>query len=184
MPILGVVASGISANLDANAMFPIAFLTTTSGATSVTISSIPATYTHLRIFTNVKTSRSALTDPLSLRFNGDSGSNYSYTGSEFEQPTPAGFNAQNQTKAFFGRGGGASNASLAGMCVLDIYNYANTNVRKSFNSHGGIDYGSGGNIVVSVGTWQSTAAINSITFLADVGPNINANSNFQIYGIK
>lgn len=185
MPILGVVASGISANLDANAMFPIAFLTTTSSASSVTISSIPATYTHLRIFTSVKTSRGAFIDPLSLRFNGDSGSNYSYTGSEFESgPTAAGFHAQNQTMAYFGRGAGTSQTSLVGVCVLDIYNYANTNVRKSFNSHGGIDYGSGGNIVVSVGTWQSTAAINSITFIPNVGPNINGGSNFQIYGMK
>jgi hypothetical protein len=185
MPILGVVASGISANLDANAMFPIAFLTTTSNATSVTISSIPATYTHLRIFTNVKTSRGAYIDPLSLRFNGDSGSNYSYTGTEFESGvSPAGFHAQSQTKAYFGRGAGTTNASLNGVCVLDIYNYANTNVRKSFNSHGGIDYSAGGNIVVSVGTWQNTAAINSITFLPDVGPNINSPSTFQIYGMK
>jgi hypothetical protein len=179
MPILGVVASSISGNLDPNAMYPIALFTANSSASSVTISS------NLRIFTNIKTSRSAFTDPMFLRFNGDSGSNYSYTGTEGEGPsTMAGFNAQSQTSAFWGRGAGASNASLAGMGVIDIYNYANTNIKKSFISFSGIDYSSGGNIVNSIGTWENTAAISSITFFANPGPNITSNSTFQVYGMK
>jgi hypothetical protein len=185
MPILGVVASSINVNLDSNVMFPIAYNQLTTTATSFTISSIPATYSHLRIYTSVKTSRSAFIDPLLLRFNGDSGSNYSYSLTEGEAPTTfAGASAQSQTSAYWGRGAGASNGLLRGVGVIDIYNYANTNIKKTFNSVGGIDYGSGGNIVASIGAWESTAAISSITIIPAVGPNLVAGTVFQIFGIK
>lgn len=170
---------------DPNAIFPIGTYNVMTAASTFTISSIPSTYSHLRIYTYVKTSRSAQIDPMYLQFNGDTGNNYSHTGTEVESgPSVAGFNAQSQNKAYWGRAASASGASRRGVGVIDIYNYSNTNIKKTFNSIGGIDYNGGGNVVASVGAWESTSAINSITFIPGVGPNILTGTVFQVYGIK
>ena len=170
---------------DPNAIFPIGTYNVMTAASTFTIPSIPSTYSHLRIYTYVKTSRSAQIDPMYLQFNGDTGNNYSHTGTEAESgPTVAGFNAQSQNKAYWGRAASASGASRRGVGVIDIYNYSNTNIKKTFNSISGIDYNGGGNVVASVGAWESTSAINSITFIPGVGPNILTGTVFQVYGIK
>ena len=82
------------------------------------------------------------------------------------------------------RAASASGASRRGVGVIDIYNYSNTNIKKTYNSISGIDYNGGGNVVASVGAWESTSAINSITFIPGVGPNILTGTVFQVYGIK
>jgi hypothetical protein len=47
------------------------------GATTITFSSIPATYQHLQIRVLARTNRSAGVDIMSMRMNGDTGNNYS-----------------------------------------------------------------------------------------------------------
>ena len=188
MPILGTVSSQISGRLDSNVMFPIAYAQLSAAASSLTVSSIPSTYKNLRIYTWVTTSRSAYIDPMYMRFNGDSGSNYNYSGVEGESAsTVAGYNAQSQTGIYWGRAGASTNGALRGIGVVNIFNYSNTNITKSINSLSGIDYGGslqGGNLINMVGGWNNTAAISSITFYPGVGPNLLGDTVFQIYGIK
>ena len=189
MPILGTVSSQISGRLDSNVMFPIAYAqVATTAVSSLTVSGIPSTYKHLRIYTWCRTTRSAYIDSMYMRFNGDSGSNYNHSGVEGESAsTVAGYNAQSQTGIYWGRAGASTQGQLRGLGVVDIFNYSNTNITKSINSLSGIDYGGslqGGNLITMVGGWNNTAAISSITFYPGVGPNIQTDSVFQIYGIK
>jgi hypothetical protein len=48
-PILGVIASAISGNLDASGFFPIATYTAPTSVANITFSGIPQTYTHLQL---------------------------------------------------------------------------------------------------------------------------------------
>ena len=60
MPILGIIASSISGNLDANDFESIATVSVGSGgAANVEFTSIPATFTHLQIRAILKTTTSA-----------------------------------------------------------------------------------------------------------------------------
>jgi hypothetical protein len=79
-PILGIYASQISGHLFApsGAYDSIATATFTGSALSVTFSSIPSTYTHLQIRGLARTPSG--NDQIDLRFNGDSGNNYSMHG--------------------------------------------------------------------------------------------------------
>jgi len=81
MPILGVVASGISGHLWAPSQDYVSISTatvTSGGQASITFSSIPTTYTHLQIrgIARENAGGGASTIGMSIQFNGDSGTNY------------------------------------------------------------------------------------------------------------
>jgi hypothetical protein len=77
MPIFGITASS-NQSVKLTDFYQIATTTVGSGgATDITFSSIPADYTHLQIRYISRDSRIATNSDATIRFNGDSGSNYS-----------------------------------------------------------------------------------------------------------
>jgi len=187
-PILGIYASQISGHLFApsGAYDSIATVTVGSGgASSVTFSSIPSTYTHLQIRGIGRAANSVTDENFVLQLNSDTGANYSLhniygTGSS------VGANATiNFTASYFARTSGASSgASMFGAVVADILDYANTNKYKTLRSLSGHDQNGSGYVTLMSGNWRSTSAVTTVTIKNETGLNIAEYSSFALYGIK
>jgi hypothetical protein len=162
------------------------------GAASVTISSIPSTYTHLQVRILGQTNRGTYgRDGLYFRLNSDSGANYSYhyvaadgSGSAFP------ISAAGQDKAFLPEvTTSTAGANIFGNMVLDILDYANTSKNKTIRSLGGGDHNGtvatlGAQVSLNSGAWYSASVVNSITFYPISGTLISQYSQFALYGIR
>ena len=175
MPILGVIDSGKSGHLVTNSYSSIATQTVGSGgASSITFSSIPSTYTHLQIKAFGVTGTNF---GVTAQVNGDTGTNYTVhylrgDGSSATANAGANFNIMYA---------GVVYSSGPGVMVMDILDYANTNKYKTFRNLSGADINGGGEIALQSGLWRSTSAITSITF---TGGTWNQYSSYALYGIK
>jgi hypothetical protein len=184
MPVLGIIASQISGHLFApsGAYDSIATTTLSSTASTITFSSIPATYTHLQIRVLGSMSASGA-DDLCLRFNSDTGSNYA-THYLYGNGTVAGAGAY--TSATFMRA--SANAlptatNTYGVAVIDLLDYANTSKYKTMRALTGNDTNGAGYVALSSGLWQSSTAINTIV-LYPFASTFTANTQIALYGIK
>jgi hypothetical protein len=158
---------------------PIATTTLGTSASTITFSSIPATYTDLRlVLANAFTSYGI--DTVKIRFNGDTGSNYSDTYILGDGSAASSGRATSQTSGRLGRTGYLSSAP--GMILLDIFSYAGS-TNKSYLSADAADTNGGVQNEVSrtVGLWRDTAAITSIE-LRNV--TFQAGATATLYGIK
>jgi hypothetical protein len=154
---------------------PIYTNTLASTATSVVIDiSAFQNYKNLKIVYSAQNVGG--TAVLGMRFNSDSGSNYSATYAYGTGSGVASGRDVNQT----GMSAGDIPSSASGLFsanTIYINNYSNTNMNKTavmrHNSPGVVT-------VMSSGVWRSTAAITSITFY---GATFNTGSTFSVYGI-
>jgi hypothetical protein len=179
-PILGIWASAASAPA-ITSYESIATATFTGSSLSITFSSIPSTYQHLQIRGLARTPSGP--DQIDLRFNGDSGNNYSMHGltGDGATVTSEGYGTQNR---IFNANSPLSNADIYTVSVIDILDYANTNKNTTVRTLQGRDInGSGGQIQFNSGSWYNTAAVTSITLAARIY-NPTSISSFALYGIK
>ena len=165
----------------------IATVTVGSGGTAtVTFSSIPATYKHLQIRYIAKSSNASPDNSSSgIRFNSDSGSNYTGHKLEGNGSTAVAESFVSQSYIFGNMAmTGATNANTFGVAIIDILDYANTNKNKTIKSFNGYDYNGGGQIRISSGFRNNTAAITSILLDNRDGNLFAQYSSFALYGIK
>lgn len=189
-PILGIIASQISGHLTPTTGFvSIATQTVGAGGTStITFSNIPQVYKHLQIRAIIKDDRSGTTsDNNFLRFNNDTGSNYNAhqlfgTGSA----TGSGGTGTDTSALYATIPGGSIGASIFGLAIVDILDYASTNKYKVLRSLNGYDSNGGGTIRFTSGLWMNTSAINRIDLLTNTGATstIQQYSSFALYGIQ
>jgi hypothetical protein len=186
MPILGILASSkLSAVGDYESIATVSV--GSGGAADVEFTSIPATYTHLQIRGIARSARSGETDDnIALQFNADTGSNYAYHDLQGNGSTATAGAASSATSIRVAKVSAASaTASVFGVCVFDILDYANTNKYKTTRSLNGFDNNGSGNAVLFSGLWQNTNAITSIKLFSQTGANNFAQySHFALYGIK
>lgn len=152
--------------------------TTTLGAaaSTITFSSIPGTYTDLRlVLANVFTSYGL--DTVRIRFNSDTGSNYSYTMLTGDGASASSSRASG-TQPIVGRAGYQS--TRPSMILIDIFSYAGS-TNKTYLSADAADQNGSGEINRVVGLWRSTSAITSIE-LRNV--TFEAGATATLYGIK
>jgi hypothetical protein len=151
---------------------------TTLGSANATISfsSIPSTYTDLRlVFTGTVTSASSLR----LTFNSDSGTNYSFTiirgnGTEAasRQTTNASFMTfHNQNLS----------TTIPQFYSFDIFSYAGS-TNKTLLATTQQDLNGDGSVIYTVGLWRNTSAINTITFTNSVS-TFATGTTATLYGI-
>lgn len=185
-PILGIWASANQKQYISTGSYEsIATVTVGSGgSSSITFSSIPATYTHLQIRGICKTDRADDNDNVKMQFNGDTASNYSHhillgTGSSVVAAATA-----NASSILTIAGAAANVASVFGSGVIDILDYKDTNKYKTVRTLGGYESNSTGFIALQSGNWRSTSAITSITLAPNIGSNFNQYSQFALYGVK
>lgn len=148
----------------------IATTTASGGSTSITFSSIPATYTDLVLV--MGGSNSANTD-LRMRFNGDTGSNYSATVFFGDGSAANSFRESNQTSLYGAFGPNSNN-------IINIFNYTNGNTFKSALTRSNMP---STYLFGIIQLWRSTTAINSVTLYVTSG-SYNSDVVFTLYGIK
>ena len=184
MPIFGITASS---NQFARLGDFSQIATTTlahSTTNTVTFSNIPQNYTHLQIRGIGRITQASSDANIYIRFNSDSGTNYSIHYLYGNGASALAGSSINDTVTIpFRITGANSTANIFGVGVVDILDYANTNKFKTMRSLTGHDQNGSGNVWMFSGNWRSTSAITSITFTPD-GGNFATNSSFQLYGVK
>ena len=153
--------------------------TTTLGSSSatVTLSSIPATFTDLRlVFVPLGTS----TQNMNMIVNGDTGSNYSWTNLRGDGGSAYSARATSQTNINLTYGTSITTTN-PNLYEIDIFSYAGSTYKTLLNKYSA-DKNISGNLGVQVVLWSSTSAITEVTFTA--ATNFAANTTLSIYGIK
>lgn len=164
-----------------------------SSAASVTFSSLSTysgTYKHFQIRATTRTNRSgADSDPVYLRFNSDSGSNYTrhaLGGYNFGGTSAVYSNAAtSQTSLFLAEAMpvASSTTNAFGAFVTDILDPFDTNKNKTVRTLVGMN-AAWSSVELRSGAWLSTSAVTSILIAPLVGTQLVAGSRFSLYGIK
>ena len=161
----------------ANTYVAIASQTLASTATSITFSSIPATYTDLVVV--FQGGVASATANLMAWINNDTAANYSSTVLYGNGSTPTSGRASSVSKMYLS-GLAVIDTTLAASAVVNFMNYANTTTNKSVLARTSNATQMTG---ASVSLWRSTAAINRIDLSPDAAVNFIIGSTFSLYGI-
>lgn len=159
---------------------PIARAILTGGNPEITFSNIPATYTDLKLVI-VPISNQNDTNTY-MRFNGDTATNYSSNFIYGNGSTIAGAISFNESNGILLDFGGSKTTNLTSMNV-DIFSYANTNIRKSVLSVSSADDNGSGQSSIHTGLWRSTSAITSLTLRVLGVTFYVAGTTASLYGI-
>jgi hypothetical protein len=152
---------------------PIATTTLGTAANSITLSSIPSTYTDLVV---VFVGANAAFDDFILTFNSDTSTNYSTTQLIGDGTTPISIRSTNSPRIQLGAG----STNRINSAIINVMNYANTSIYKTSL----IDYINTNDFMRrTVGLWRSTSAINSITIQRSGSGNMNVGTTMTLYGI-
>ena len=195
-PILGIYASQISGHLWAPSGAYDSIATTTvgaGGASSITFSSIPSTYTHLQIRGFARSNRTGNSDAIILSLNSDTtSSNYAChllygdgTGAYAFAETSSAPNNFGGMRAGTINAANGSSSILAG-CVFDILDYTSTSKNTTMRSLCGFDTNGSPyqEIDFSSGLWLNTNAVTSIRLSVYGGTGFTQYSQFALYGIR
>jgi hypothetical protein len=164
----------------ASTMTPIATNTLTSATTSVAFTGIPNIYTDIVAVCQLVATSGTLQNAPQLRFNSDTGSNYSALALNGNGTSAASSKWSNQTVIYADYFGILQNDGI-GQATINIMNYANTTINKSVL----IRSGKGNKeTTATVGLWRNTAAIHTVTFITDSPQTFAAGTTFTIYGVK
>lgn len=173
MPILGIIAS--QGRVAPTAYESIATYTLGTATSTVTFDSIPATFKHLQIRMSLTAAAPADT---TIRFNGDTGSNYDSHLQRGTGTTTGGYYyADTFAYIMFNIG---FNTSVG---ITDILDYTNTNKYTTIRSFTGFNNNGSGEVDFWSGLWSNTSAISSFVLTAAT-TNFSVNSKFALYGIK
>jgi hypothetical protein len=158
---------------------PIATFTASGSQNSITFSSIPSTFTDLVIVTNI---RAASLDSYRMRFNGDTGSNYSFLVLRGDATSASSYRVSNKTLIEL-YGVADANTSTLANTIYYIQGYSNTSIYKTalLRMNNSTESSSNNQMEQAAGNWRSTAAITSIELFTP--PNFGSNSTFSLYGI-
>lgn len=152
----------------------IATTTLGSATATVTFSSISSAYTDLVVIFVGKLSAAAT---CFLRYNNDSGSNYSQTDM-IGDGTSALTQRRSNVSGFRLYDIGASSNPINNL-IFSVNNYSNTTTYKTTLLRGS---DSGGEVGAGVSLWRNTSAINRLDFVTGSG-TWSAGSTFTLYGI-
>ena len=156
---------------------PIATNTLGSAQSSVTFSSISGSYTDLILIMSVLAESNLGGQNAGIRFNGDTGSNYSATWI-YANGVTAPYSERQTNVTSIGRADFYT-TTVPMTTIISINNYSNSTtyktalIRSNESSNG---------TRANVGLWRNTAAINQITVIID-GGNFGSGSIFTLYGI-
>jgi len=158
----------------------IATTTLSSSQSSFTFSSIPSTYTDIRlIITAIGAGASAY---VAFQLNGDTSSNYSTTFLRGSGSAASSSRQMNQVRGFILNGSDDLPTTYPALSITDIFSYAGTTY-KTLLSMGLDDKNGSGEINSIVNLWRSTSAITSITVIG-YNTNLAAGTSATLYGIK
>jgi hypothetical protein len=161
---------------------PIATNTLGSASGSVTFSSISGSYTDIVLVANVQRATTAENPSLTLRFNSDTGTNYSMTNLVGSGSTASSSRQSSQNMMNFSYFSMASASNTFSTFILNMMNYSNSTTYKTVVGRSG---DAAGGTQATAGLWRSTSAITSVTITNDGSPtNFSAGSSWTLYGIS
>ena len=149
------------------------------GTPSVTFTTIPSTYTDLRILASARNNASSVVNVILLSFNG---STSNFTGREVSGNGSA---AGSSTVTRWGGliNGGNSTSSTFASTDLYIPNYAGSTFKSFSVDSVHENNNSEAYAYLIAGLWSDTSAINEITLASSSG-NLVQYSTFALYGIS
>ena len=163
---------------------PIASTLLGSATSSITFSSIPSTYTDLRLIISAGAASDSTRPSISLRFNGVFSAFYASN-----RLLSDGINANHN----YGTGadrivlGAGANPLVASpfSYIIDINNYADSTIRKCALAYvtAILNDSSGGQFLMSTGRFESTNAISQIQIFDANNYNMSVGSRATLYGI-
>jgi len=155
------------------------------GTGTITFSSIPTGYKHLQIRSMFRSGLAIAEDTVIMRFNGDSGNNYSYHFL-FGNGSTANATSSSGTSFIYpwATPGSTFLSNSFGVQVTDLLDYSSTTKNKTTKTLSAYDdNASGGRIALASGAWYNTSAVTSIS-ITTVGNSITQYSSFALYGIR
>ena len=160
---------------------PIASQTLGSAAASITFSSIPGTYTDLRLVLNNLTQSNG-PGAIKLLFNSDSGSNYSNTSLSANGTSAASGNNTSYPGILMAQQTFTTTYPL--MATMDVFSYTGSTNKTCLTTVALDQNGGTGYVELAVQLWRSTAAITSIS-MTQTGSvnNFNAGTIATLFGI-
>lgn len=183
------VGSRTSRGVDKGVFFggfnTIASVTLTSASSTISFTSIPSNYKHLRIHMMGR-STGASDAYGKLTFNGSTSGYYALhqlygTGSSISCNAPDASTSYLQTGYF--TLSGAASQNYAPM-ILEVLDYASTDKFKTVRNFSGYDVNSSSSFVLlRTALWKSTSAINQIDLTVN-GGNYATNTVVTLYGME
>ena len=155
----------------------IATQTLASAAASITFSSIAASWTDLRL---VVVHLDSDTSNNFLRFNGDSGTNYSATYLYGNGTSASSFSITNRAYSDLGPITGSTTVPM--LANIDIFSYAGSTYKTTLTRLSE-DYNGTGATSNIVTLWRNTSAITSIV-IGRTGGTYSTGTTATLYGIK
>lgn len=168
--------------------------TTTLGgaASTITFSSIPSSYTHLKLVLAARSASASNFDTVLCRFNADTGANYSRVsigssntiGGGSGNVTYAETNGQTSMDLGDIYGASIGDSRVGGHLIVDIPFYSDANFAKHTMSREAAVIGASGWVITNrAGGWFSANAVTQIGLLLSTGSNFIANTRADLYGI-
>jgi len=163
---------------------PIATTTLGTASTTITFSSIPATYTDLKVILVVNGFTGAANFSPLLRFNGSSG------GTEYSDLF---INSDGTTAASASNGsadylelpsGGSISSTIPSFFEIDIFSYTSSSVFKTLLISYSNDRSGSGWTSKKAGIRRNTAAITSLNFNTSSAASYAIGTTATLYGIK
>ena len=161
--------------------------TLTSASASVTFSSIPQTFTDLKLVISARITSGGAPN-VCIRFNSDSGANYSYktlfgdgsSASSYDQ------SATGNTFINIGYSENSSNtANTFGNMEIYIPNYISSNYKSTSSESVQENNATTAYSMLTAGLWNNTSAITGITLVnVSGGVTFAIGSSFYLYGIS
>ena len=157
-----------------------------SAQSTVTFSSIPQGYTDLVLVIAGRGTRTGNTVDGNIRFNSDTGSNYSVTYLYGDGSSASSARASNQTAGNAGLWypAASTTSGIFTANTIHIMNYSNTTTNKTWLTRDSNQSNTGALVGASVNLWRPTVleAINRIDLTLGVG-DWATGSTFSLYGI-
>ncbi len=159
----------------------IAIATQTLGSNAaLTFSSIPATYTDLRLVL-VGFWTTAGPSDLMIRFNSDSATNYSQTRLTGNGTAAASARTTSATQIEVIES--LPSTTIPGLTTIDLFSYAGSTYKTCLITSSDDRNGSG-TVDRQVALWRSTSAITEIKLTVDLTANFTTGTTATLYGIK
>jgi hypothetical protein len=179
-------AAGAGGVVAADAYELISTTILTSNTASVTFSNLgdySSTYKHLQIRAAVRSTRTGDGDAFFLRFNGDSGNNYTFhsvAGNGSSVASAAG-TAENRGYLADGHSAGSTANGFAGLVtdILEPYSISKNKTVKTLTGWNSTSR----QVALRSALWLNTSSITSVNLFALNG-NLVAGCRFSLYGIK
>jgi hypothetical protein len=159
-----------------------------SSAASVTFSAIPSTYTDLVLRISARSAASATTDSFTIKFNGSSAAEYSYTYISGNAISASSSRDFGNAAGYYGELVNGNTATSNTFSSTEIYIPSYTaSQNKPISTFGATETNTATNatyIQALADLWRNTAAITSIAITNGSATAFQIGSSFYLYGIS